>query len=401
MRGVAREYGHATGAAFIDPGLPGTVTDAAAATRPAGGGFAVELADDAPIDGTAGCDRFVAQVVRGVTASAPSPSWMQRRLTQAGMRPISLAVDVTNYVMLDLGQPLHAYDLGSLAEPIVVRRARPGDALTTLDGTARTLDPEDLAHHRQRGRPPGRSGARARRRHGRRRHRGQCRDDRPADRGGALRPGLASRAPAAATASRARLPSGSSAASTRRSHGSRSRGSSTSSSSTVAACRTTPSPTSTARAPPATLTLPADLPARLVGVPYTADEVRETLETIGCTVRARPATRSPSRSRPGGRTCACPVDLVEEVARLRGYDAIPSVLPTAPGGPRPHRGAAGRAGPSPARSPPTGGPRCSRTRSSAPSSTTRSACPRTTTGAAPCAWSTRSRTPTRRCGRTC
>ena len=70
--------------------------------------------------------------------------WMQRRLTQAGMRPISLAVDVTNYVMLDLGQPLHAYDLGSLAEPIVVRRARSGEALTTLDGAERRLDPEDL-----------------------------------------------------------------------------------------------------------------------------------------------------------------------------------------------------------------------------------------------------------------
>ena len=69
---------------------------------------------------------------------------MQRRLTQAGMRPISLAVDVTNYVMLDLGQPLHAYDLGMLAEPIVVRRARPGERITTLDASIRALDPEDL-----------------------------------------------------------------------------------------------------------------------------------------------------------------------------------------------------------------------------------------------------------------
>jgi len=138
MRGVAREYAHSTGAKFTDPGLRSDLPLSNEA------GFAVEVSDDAPIHGLVGCDRFVTRIVRGVNASQPSPKWMQKRLEQAGMRPISLVVDVTNYVMLDLGQPLHAYDLSSLAAPIVVRRAAAGETLTTLDDAKRTLDVEDL-----------------------------------------------------------------------------------------------------------------------------------------------------------------------------------------------------------------------------------------------------------------
>lgn len=121
MRGVAREYAHSTGAAFSDPGLATGELPAATAD-----GFEVVVEDDAPVHGVPGCDRFVTRVVRGIDPTAPSPAWMQRRLTQAGMRPISLAVDVTNYVMLDLGQPLHAYDLSTLVAPVVVRRATAG-----------------------------------------------------------------------------------------------------------------------------------------------------------------------------------------------------------------------------------------------------------------------------------
>ena len=69
---------------------------------------------------------------------------MIARLKLAGIRSISLLVDITNYVMLELGQPIHGYDLDKLRGGIVVRRAAPGEKLVTLDGKARTLDPEDL-----------------------------------------------------------------------------------------------------------------------------------------------------------------------------------------------------------------------------------------------------------------
>lgn len=140
VRGLAREYWHSQGSpagGFRDPALIET-------PQPNESGHPVVLRDEAPLDGVPGCDRFVARVVRGVDAAAPSPAWMQKRIAQMGMRPISLAVDVTNYVMLALGQPLHAYDLDTLGGPIVVRRARSGEKLTTLDDVERTLDPEDL-----------------------------------------------------------------------------------------------------------------------------------------------------------------------------------------------------------------------------------------------------------------
>ncbi|RAX24052.1 MULTISPECIES: phenylalanine--tRNA ligase subunit beta [unclassified Actinomyces] len=146
MRGVAREYSHATGAAFTDPADATNPERFPQGIAPAGAdGFPVHFAEDtAPIHGRPGVDRYVARVVRGIDPSAASPKWMQDRLIAAGMRPISLAVDVTNYVMLDLGQPLHAFDLNKLAAPIVVRRARPGETLAFLDEVTRNLDGEDL-----------------------------------------------------------------------------------------------------------------------------------------------------------------------------------------------------------------------------------------------------------------
>ncbi|GAA2203110.1 phenylalanine--tRNA ligase subunit beta [Sinomonas flava] len=138
IRGIAREYSHATGTEFTDP------AELVKAPEALEGGYGVVLDDQAPIYGVPGCDRFVARTVRGIDPTRPTPQWMVSRLRLAGVRSISLPVDISNYVMFELGQPIHNYDLDKLTGPITVRRAAPGEKLETLDGKVRELDPEDL-----------------------------------------------------------------------------------------------------------------------------------------------------------------------------------------------------------------------------------------------------------------
>lgn len=130
LRGLAREAAAVTGGSFTDP---------YATVQPSqtNAGYPVVL--DSPA-----CQLFSAIRVRGVDPSLPSPSWMVKRLRACGMRHISLPVDIANYVMLESGQPLHTYDATTLAGPIVVRQARPGETLITLDKVTRTLSVDDL-----------------------------------------------------------------------------------------------------------------------------------------------------------------------------------------------------------------------------------------------------------------
>jgi phenylalanyl-tRNA synthetase beta chain len=339
MRGVGREYSHSTGAAYRDPAAAVKVAPATA------GGFPVEVDDPTPVRGRVGCDRFVARIVRGVDPTAPSPEWMRKRLTQSGMRPISLAVDVTNYVMLELGQPLHAYDAGKVDGPIVVRRAKsvdgnPGERLTTLDGQDRALDAEDLLITDS---PSGARGSRVLGLAGVMGGASSEVTDATTDlliEGAHFDPVTVAR-----TARRHKLGS---EASRRFERGVDPQ------MAPVAVQRVVdllvefgggaetkpvadPEGTDLNNVPEtAPIVMPTDFPDRIVGVTYGPAAVRESLEKIGCVVSGKNAASGPALLTvvpPSWRPdLTSPIDLVEEVARLHGYADLPSVLPQAPAG---------------------------------------------------------------------
>jgi phenylalanyl-tRNA synthetase beta chain len=131
IHGIAREVAAQTGAPLTPPpDRPVPVTSAATQ--------AVRVED---FDG---CPRFASRVIAGVDASAPTPAWMRQRLERSGLRSISAIVDITNYVMLELGQPLHAYDRALLEGDVVVRFARPGEKLLLLNEATLDLDTDYL-----------------------------------------------------------------------------------------------------------------------------------------------------------------------------------------------------------------------------------------------------------------
>jgi len=131
MAGVAREVGVLNRCPVTSPAIT-PVPPSLDAT------FAVTLS--APV----ACPRYAGRVIRGVDPTAKTPWWLRERLRRAGLRALSPLVDVTNYVMLELGQPLHAFDLARLTGGIEVRHARPGETLTLLDGSSVELDADTL-----------------------------------------------------------------------------------------------------------------------------------------------------------------------------------------------------------------------------------------------------------------
>ncbi len=318
IRGVAREYSHATGTEFTDPASLVTLPES---TEP---GYPVEIDDAAPIYSVPGCSSFVARTVTGVNAAAPTPAWMASRLRLAGMRPISLAVDISNYVMLELGQPLHFYDADKLTGPIRVRRAAAGEKLTTLDDKERQLHPEDLLITDDSG-PIGIAGvmggastevsdsttsivieaahfdpitvARSKRRH-----------KLPSEASKRFERGVDTQLQAVAAQRAADL--------------------------LVELAGGTDTGAATQVGEPALpepIVLDPQLPERITGVPYGLQQITQTLTDIGAEVREQDGALlvTPPSWRPD---ITIPEALVEEIARLVGYDQMPSRLPVAPAG---------------------------------------------------------------------
>jgi phenylalanyl-tRNA synthetase beta chain len=348
VRGLARELASAFGVPFTDPALT-ALPDATLL-----GGDLDYVGPDvypARIADPTACDRFVLREIRGLSPAARTPIWMLIRLARCGMRPVSLAVDVTNYLMLELGQPLHAFDRSKLTGEIVVRRARPGERLETLDHVVRTLDPADIlitdasgpislagtmgglateidedstdlvieaAHFSARGT------AIMSRRH-KLHSEASYRFERGVDRE------LPLRASAKAVALLAGLGGG----------------------------RVVPGCThAQADVPPVVISMATDYPDRVAGVVFGRDTVVRRLREVGCSVvqtrataptvapwRVEPDQSGPDRVPPDPSPATVPVlqvtppswrpdltdpaDLAEEVIRLEGYESVPARMPRA------------------------------------------------------------------------
>ncbi|MDX3529174.1 phenylalanine--tRNA ligase subunit beta [Streptomyces sp. ID05-39B] len=315
IRGVARETAIAYGLPLRDPALldvPG----------PNAFGYPVQVSD--PV----GCDRFTARTVTGLSPEARSPIWLQRRLQKVGMRPISLAVDVTNYVMMEVGQPLHAYDRTLVQGTIGVRRAAEGEKLVTLDGVERTLHTEDLVITDERG-PIGLAGVMG----------GANTEiaDHAESEGTTDVVIEAAHFDAVSIARTARRHKLSSEASKRFERGVDPQASSAAAQRTVdllmlLAGGTAEAGVTEVIAPsaPHTIAVPADHPDKVAGVGYGRETVVRRLQEIGCDVYGQDEliVTVPSWRPDLGEVN----DLAEEVIRLEGYENLPSTLPKPPSG---------------------------------------------------------------------
>ncbi|CQD15148.1 phenylalanyl-tRNA synthetase subunit beta [Mycobacterium europaeum] len=318
VRGLAREVACAYDLDFVDPA-------GAEAAQPPAGGEAWPLR----VEPETGVRRFALRPVTGIDPAAVSPWWLQRRLLLAGVRATSPAVDVTNYVMLELGHPMHAHDCDRISGGLAVRFARPGETVVTLDDIERRLDPADvlIVDDRATAAIGGVMGAAST----------EVRADSTEV---LLEAAVWDPAAVSRTQRRLHLPS---EAARRYERG-------VDPAISVAALdrcaallveiaggtvsdrltdwRGGP-PTDDWALPP--IRIAAELPDRFAGVAYPPGTAARRLAQIGASVRVEgdTLTVTPPSWRPD---LLQPADLVEEVLRLEGLEAIPSVLPAAPAG---------------------------------------------------------------------
>ena len=314
IRGIAREAATAFDVPFRDPGL-----DLVELPAPEAGAQPHPCASD----DLRACDLFTLRTIVDFNPHAPTPAWMVRRLVACGMRSVSLAVDVTNYVMLETGQPLHAFDLTKLTGPVRARAAVEGETLETLDHVERTLTTDDLV----------------------------IADDLHATGLAGVMGGLTSEIDdnSTAIALEAAHFDATRVARTCRRH----KLSSEASRRFERGVDRVLAPYASARAAalilelgggrylgmtaveapvePVVISLDPQLPSRTGGLPVETSTVIAALRSVGCEVddsgdslKVTPASWRPDLTDPA--------DLVEEVLRLVGYDAIPSELPVAPAG---------------------------------------------------------------------
>ncbi|WP_460063678.1 phenylalanine--tRNA ligase subunit beta [Streptomyces sp. YKOK-I1] len=319
IRGVAREAAIAYGLPLRDPALIDV---------PAPNAFGYPVRVSEPL----GCDRFTARTVTGLSPEARSPIWLKRRLQKVGMRPISLAVDVTNYVMMELGQPLHAYDRALVQGTIGVRRAGEGEQIVTLDGVTRKLHAEDLVITDDRG-PIGLAGVMGG-------ANTEIADHDAAENGGNSTGDVvieAAHFDAVSIARTARRHKLSSEASRRFERGVDPAAAAAAAQRTVdllvlLAGGTADAGVTEVVTPsgPHTITVAANHPDKVAGVGYGRETVVRRLQEIGCDVYGQDELIV---TVPSWRPDLTEInDLAEEVIRLEGYENLPSTLPKPPSG---------------------------------------------------------------------